>query len=577
MVEVNRRLAGILAADVVSYSAQMGADDAGTLARVRALRTDVIEPLAATHGGRLFKATGDGFLLEFASAVQALQCAIAIQTALNAQTDGLRLRIGVHQGEVVPEGDDLFGDGVIVAARLEPLAEQGGIVISSRVKEDASGKMMLEVDDLGEPELKNIAAKIRVFRVRLDEGGRAAPSQPTLALPGKPSIAVLAFANMSGDPDQEYFSDGISEDIITQLSSGTALFVIARGSSFTYKGRAVDVKQIGRELGVRYVLEGSVRRAGERLRISAQLVEAETGNQIWAHRFDRTAADVFAVQDEISEAVALAIGSAVADAEMQRAMRRPPRSLGAWDLYQQGLWHTGRINAAANDEARRLFEQAITMDPMFAAAHSKLSVAYGFAAIHYKNLPQNEALRLNIFHARKAAELDLGDAEGHAMLAIALLWSGDMENALLSARRALSINPNCAAAHVTLGAILAFTGKTTEARAAYAEFERLSPRDPFIADMNIVIIQSHYFNRDYEQSLAVCRHQLVAWPDYPLTHFFMSMALGQLGQIEEARAALATAKTWWGLGYDPGIRSAWVRPEDHEHQFEGLRKAGWVG
>jgi adenylate cyclase len=576
MVEVNRRLAGILAADVVSYSAQMGADDAGTLARVRALRTDVIEPLAATHGGRLFKAMGDGFLLEFASAVQALQCAIAIQTALNAQTDGLRLRIGVHQGEVVPEGDDLFGDGVIVAARLEPLAEHGGIVISSRVKEDASGKMMLEVDDLGEPELKNIAAKIRAFRVRL-EGDQAAPSQPTLALPGKPSIAVLAFFNMSGDPDQEYFSDGISEDIITQLSSGSALFVIARGSSFTYKGRAVDVKQIGRELGVRYVLEGSVRRAGERLRISAQLVEAETGNQIWAHRFDRMAADVFAVQDEISEAVALAIGSAVADAEMQRAMRRPPRSLGAWDLYQQGLWHTGRINSAANDEARRLFEQAITMDPMFAAAHSKLSVAYGFAAIHYKNLPQNEALRLNVFHARKAAELDPGNADAHASLALALLWSGDMENALLSARRALSMNPNCAAAHVHLGAILAFTGETTEARVAYAEFERLSPRDPFIADMNIVIIQSLYFNRDYEQSLAACRHQLVAWPDYPLTHFFMSMALGQLGRIEEARAALATAKTWWGSDYDPGIRSAWVRPEDHEHQFEGLRKAGWVG
>jgi adenylate cyclase len=571
-----RRLAGILAADVVGYSAMVAADEPASLARVRALRTEIVEPAAAAHDGRLFKTMGDGFLLEFASAVQALRCAIAIQTAVNAQPDGLRLRIGVHQGEVVAEGDDLFGDGVIIAARLEPLAEHGGIVISSRVKEDASGKRAVETEDLGEPELKNIAAKIRAFRVRLD-GGATAPARPTLALPGKPSIAILAFVNMSGDAEQEYFSDGISEDIITQLSRDSGLFVTARGSSFTYKGRATDIKQIARELGVRYVLEGSVRRGGERLRISAQLVDAETGNQIWAERFDRTMADLFAVQDEISEAVAVAIGVAVTDAEVRRAMRRPPRSLGAWELYHQGLWHAGRVNVTANDEARRLIEQAIAIDPMFAAAHGRLSVLYGYAVIHYRNVPKDEGLRLNLLHARRAVELDPADADGHAHLAIALLWHGDMENALLSARRALSISPNCAQGHMRLGMALVFNGENASGRAALAEAARLSPRDPSIADMNIVVIQSHYFERDYEQSVAVCRQQLVAFPDYPITHHHMAKALAQLGRVEEAHAALAVAKARLGPTFDPAFLFPWLRPEDHEHVVEGFRKAGWEG
>ncbi|HEY7972858.1 MAG TPA: adenylate/guanylate cyclase domain-containing protein [Xanthobacteraceae bacterium] len=286
--EATRRLAGILAADVVGYSAMIGADEPGTLARVRALRADVVEPLAAAHEGRVFKTTGDGFLAAFASAVQALRCAIAIQDALRSRGDGLRLRIGVHQGEVVPEGNDLLGDGVIVAARLEPLAEPGGICISARVCEDAAGKLALEVDDLGTPELKNITQPVRVFRVRLD-----APERPALPLPERPSLAVLPFQNMSGDPEQEYFADGVVEDITTALSRTGWLFVIARNTAFTYKGGAVDVRRVGRELGVRYVLEGGVRRAGRRVRITGQLIEAATGGHIWADRFDGDLADIF--------------------------------------------------------------------------------------------------------------------------------------------------------------------------------------------------------------------------------------------------------------------------------------------
>jgi adenylate cyclase len=334
MDDANRRLAGILAADVVGYSAMVGTDEPATLARVRTLRTDIIDPVAAEHGGRLFKTTGDGFLAAFASAMQALRCAIAIQERLRAEPDGLRLRIGVHQGEVVAEGDDLLGDGVIIATRLEPLAEPGGICISGRVREDAAGKIALEVDDLGTPELKNIAAKVHVFRVRI-----GTPERPALPLPDKPSIAVLAFTNMSGDPEQEYFSDGIADDIITELSRNHSLFVIARNSSFTHRGRAVDIRQVARELGVRYVLEGSVRRGGERVRVNAQLIDAETGNHIWAERYDRDLAEMFAVQDEITLAVTRAIGTVVAVAEQRRALRRPHRSLTAWEAYQRGLWH----------------------------------------------------------------------------------------------------------------------------------------------------------------------------------------------------------------------------------------------
>jgi len=578
MGETSRRLAGILAADVVSYSAMVGADEPGTFARVRALRTDLIEPLAATHGGRLFKTMGDGFFLTFASAVQALRCAIAIQDTLRAQPDGLRLRIGVHQGEVVPEGDDLLGDGVIVAARLEPLAEPGGICISARVREDAAGKMALEVDDLGEPALKNIAAKIRVFRVRL-VAPDALQSHPALALPDKPSIAVLAFTNMSGDPTQEYFSDGMAEDIITQLSHSRALFVIARGSSFTYKGRAVDVKQIGRELGVRYVLEGSVRRGGERVRITAQLVEAETGNHIWAERYDRALADVFAVQDEISDAVATAIGPAVADAEMHRAMRRPPASLGAWELYQQGMWHLAKMNPAANDEARGLFERAIERDPMFAAAYSGLSLFYLSAGALYLTMPLIEALQLGTMRARKAVELDPGDVDALAQLAKTLSTLADMDNAEAIARQALSINPNCAQAHWVMGAVLIFTGRPAEGRDALGVFARLSPRDASIATARSAIAISHYFERDYERCVEATRRLLSGHPDLPLTYRWLAAALGQLGRTEEASAALEKSIALSPHEFDVYVRNRvpWMRPEDYEHMLDGLRKAGWQG
>ena len=398
-----------------------------------------------------------------------------------------------------------------------------------------------------------------------------------LPLPDRPSIAVLPFANLSGDPEQEYFSDGVAEDIITELSRDRALFVIARNSSFTYRGRSVDIKQIGRELGVRYVLEGSVRRQGGQIRVTTQLVEAATGAHIWAERYDRDQHDVFAIQDEITQAVAVAIGPAVADAEMHRAMRRAPNSLGAWDLYQQAMWQMGRSDAAANDTARGLFLRAIELDPMFAAAYSGLSRSETRAFVHFQTMTLDGAAQTASIHARKAVELDPADADAHASLAATLLMQGDMDNALAIARRALSLNPNCAHARWALGAVLVFTRRMADGRQALADYERLSPRDANIIAAHRQIAISYYLEGDYARCVEAAQRQLSARPDITVTYRWLAAALGQLGRTEQARAALARA-----LGppmHDPAVygrnRVPWMRPEDHEHLLEGLRKAGW--
>jgi adenylate cyclase len=365
-MSATRRLAAILAADVAGYSRLIGADEDGTLDRLRSVRAEVIDPKIAAHHGRLVKTMGDGLLVEFASVVDALRCATEVQqemTGLNsdiADAERIEYRIGIHQGDVVVEDEDIFGDGVNVAARLEGLSDPGGICISARVQEDAAGKLDLSFEDLGEQALKNIARPIRAYRVRTGSGP-SATVQAALPLPDKPSIAVLPFQNMSGDPEQEYFADGMVEEIITALSKIRWFFVIARNSSFTYKGRAVDMKQVARELGVRYVLEGSVRKGGNRLRITAQLVEAETGNHLWAERYDRDVSDIFAVQDEITERVVAAIEPELYAAENIRSQRKLPESLDAWECVIRALSAIGQGTHEATVDAEALCRRAIVI------------------------------------------------------------------------------------------------------------------------------------------------------------------------------------------------------------------------
>src|SRR5690349_13228468 len=373
-----RRLAAILAADVAGYSRLIGADEEGTLNRLRSIRADVVDPKISDHRGRIVKTTGDGLLVEFSSVLDALRCATEWQHGVDERSaaepgdNRIEFRIGVHQGDIVVEDGDIFGDGVNIAARLEGLAEPGGICVSARVQEDVAGRLDLTFDDLGEQSLKNIARSVRIYRVRLTEAENTPESQPidrtrVLPLPDKPSIAVLPFANMSGDPEQEYFADGMVEEIITALARIRWLFVIARNSSFTYKGRAVDVKQVGRELGVRYVLEGSVRKGGNRVRITAQLIDALTGAHLWADRFDGLIEDVFELQDKVASSVAGVIEPALQAAETARSAGRPTADLTAYDLYLRAyamiLSSTGQAS-----EALRLLEQAIARDPRYGPA-----------------------------------------------------------------------------------------------------------------------------------------------------------------------------------------------------------------
>jgi adenylate cyclase len=376
-----RLLAAILAADVVGYSRLIGADEEGTLDRLKAIRAGVIDPTIAAHRGRLVKTTGDGLLVEFASVVDALRCAVEVQREL-ADRGGagsadrrIELRIGIHQGDIVVEDGDIFGDGVNIAARLEALADPGGICVSARVQEDTAGRLDLIFTDLGEQKLKNIARPIRAYRVGADKVSPP-PMQAQLSLPDKPSIAVLPFQNISGDPEQEVFADGMVEDITTALSKLRWFFVIARNSSFAYKGRAVDVKQVGRELGVRYVLEGSIRKGGSRLRITAQLVETETGNHVWAARYDRDLGDIFAVQDEITERVVAAIEPELYAAEHIRSQRKPPESLDAWECVIRALSALSQMTRESSAEAERLCRRAIAIAPGYAQAHSLLAGRY---------------------------------------------------------------------------------------------------------------------------------------------------------------------------------------------------------
>jgi adenylate cyclase len=421
---------------MAGYGRLMGLDEAGTVRALREHRA-ASDPIIADHGGRVVKTTGDGILIEFGSVVGAVECALALQQLAAERNEGvagerrMEWRIGVHLGDVLIEGDDILGDGVNIAARLEGIAEPNGICISDDAFRQVRGKVEVEFADFGEQSLKNIARPLRVYSVRQTSTPEPRPAPATRPpLPDKPSVAVLPFTNMSGDPEQEFFADGIAEDVITALSRHPSLFVIGRNSCFTYKGRAVEIRQIGRELGVRYVLEGSLRKAGNRIRVTAQLVEAESGNHVWVERYDRDLADIFAVQDEISQAATISIAPAIAQAEQQRAMRKSPDNLDAWAAYQRGLWHLGNATAADNELAETFFQQAIDLDPTFAGGYRGLAWAQMFSASQFQRRSLKEVQASAGVLARRAVQLDSADAEAHVCLSFWLFREGDGPGAL---------------------------------------------------------------------------------------------------------------------------------------------------
>ena len=479
-----RRLAAILAADVAGYSRLMGADEEGTLERLKALRRELVDPKIAEHHGRIVKTTGDGLLVEFASVVDAVRCAVAVQQAMPerntdvAADSRIELRIGINLGDVIVEGDDIYGDGVNIAARIEALADAGGVFVSNTVHDQVRDRLPLVFEDLGEKQVKNIARPVRVYQVRDVSGAQspAAPPSPALPLPDKPSIAVLPFANMSGDTEQEYFVDGMVEEIITALSRIRWLFVLARNSSFTYKGQAVAVKQVGRELGVRYVLEGSVRKGGNRVRIAAQLIDAETGTHLWADRFDGSLEDVFELQDKVASSVAGVIEPALQAAETARSVARPTNDLAAYDLYLRAyamVWSSAR----QIPEALRLMEQAIARDPHYGPALAWAAhCCYRLLLDDRSEDRKADRLKGTDF-ARRALEV-VGDDPGIlANAALALAYFGEDIGAMMAlVDRALALNPNFARGWSVSGSLRVWAGRPDIAIEHAETSLRLSPR-----------------------------------------------------------------------------------------------------
>jgi len=577
---VLRRLAAILASDVVGYSRLMGVNEERTLAQLQAHQRELLEPSISEHRGRIVKTTGDGMLVEFASVVDALRCATEIQRSMtdrNAEVptaERIEFRIGINVGDIMSEGGDIFGDGVNVAARLEALADPGGICVSGRVQEDARGKFDIPFEDAGEQRLKNIAWPVRVYKVRL--GGETPTAVPALSLPDKPSIAVLPFTNMSGDPEQEYFADGVTEDLITALSRIRWFFVIARNSCFAYKGQSTDIRDVARKLGVAYVLEGSVRKAGNRVRVTAQLIDGGSGNHVWAQRYDRDLEDIFSVQDEITETLAGAIEPELGKAERERARTRRPDDLRAWDLCQRGLWHTYKRTRQDLADAQHMFRQAIEIDPGLARAYAAAEEAFFFqfvgGYVDTGEAAKADALRF----AEKAVQLDGEDAFNRYALGRALTLVRRHDSAVFELRKAIELNPSFAQAHSALAMALATGGHPEEALPHIELAMRLSPQDPYFGQFLVRRAEACLFSGRVEEAVEAAERSLrepnIQWSRWAI----LAAAQAHLGRLEGARRSIEALRI-----LRPEIDLAFTRDywpiadaKALEYLLDGLRKAG---
>jgi adenylate cyclase len=542
---VKRRLAAILAADIAGYSRLMGADEEGTLARLKADRSELIDPKNKQHRGRIVKTTGDGILVEFPSVVEAVRCAIEVQQGMierNAQVPQdrrIEFRIGINLGDVMVEGRDLYGDGVNIAARLEALAEPSGICISQTVLNHARDKVAFEVEDAGQKTLKNISRPIHVYRIIVHPHQRkAAPQSPesSLTLPDKPSIAVLPFANLSGEKDQDYLADGITEDIITALTRFRWFFVIARNSSFAYKGKPVDATQAAQELGVQYLLEGSVRKSGQHIRISAQLIDAPSAKHLWAERYDLELTEVFAIQDEIAERVAGAIEPELLKSEGAQSAARHTGNLTAWDLVRRGTWHFHQLTRENHIKARELFREACRLDPELPEAHLWLGrVSAGVVAYGWSNNPIAN-LQEGMEAALKAIHLDERNPYAHYALAMVSVYAERFEQAISAARKAIEISPSFALGHRVLGMALLFRGSASEAIAPLEYGLRLSPYDPQNSVWFDVLALARLFSGQPEAALEAAVRALQARPQWWTSLEVLICCYAALGKWDEARS-----------------------------------------
>jgi adenylate cyclase len=573
-----RRLAAILVADVAGYSRLMGADEGGTHERLRALLREVVDPTITGHRGRIVKNTGDGMLVEFASVVDAVRCGVALQqemaerNAAVAADNRIDFRVGIHQGDIIVEAGDIFGDGVNVAARLEGLAEPGGICVSARVQEDVTGRLDLAFEDMGEQQVKNIIRPVRVYRAR-----QAAAENPVTALqsapplPDKPSIAVLPFANMSGDSEQEYFADGMVEEIITALSRIRSLFVIARNSSFTYKGQSVGVKQVGRELGVRYLLEGSVRRASGRVRITAQLIDAASGAHLWADRFDGSLEDVFDLQDKVASTVAGVIEPALQAAETARSASRPTNDLTAYDLYLRA-YAMVLSSTRQSAEALRLMERAIARDTRYGPALAWAAYCcYRLLADGRREDPAADRRKGTDF-ARRALQVADDDPGVLVNAALALAWFGEDIGAMIAlVDRALVLNPSFARGWHISGNLRFWAGQCDLAIEHLETSLRLSPRAR-VGPSLLFIGAAHFLSRRFDAAVPKLLLAVQDDPSSPLPYRYLAACYAHMGRLEEAREIVKRLLAITSVAIPPNARI--LRSPEHRELFlSGLRLA----
>jgi TolB-like protein/Tfp pilus assembly protein PilF len=582
-----RKLAAILVSDVVGYSRLAGADEDRTLARLRGLRSDLIDPAIAAHHGRIVKRTGDGSIIEFRSVVDAARCAIEIQNGLIERNAGvpqdrrIEFRVGIHVGDVVEESDgDLMGDGVNIAARLEGVAKPGAICLSEDAYRQVKSRLELQVVDLGAMQLKNIAEPIRIYSVKVGESPHVTPA----SAPEKPaprlSLVVLPFANIGGDPEQEHFVDGVTESLTTDLSRIRGAYVVARNTAFTFKGKPIDVKTIGRDLHVRYVLEGSVQRGGNRMRVNVQLIDAETGNHLWAERFDKPLADLFDMQDEIVARLAGALNSQLVAAEARRAEQAPnPDSM---DLYFQGLaWYNKSMSPDNLARARSLFDRALAADPdniealVASAGVDVLAGALSYEADLKATFAAAEA------KLSKALSSAPDHALGHMMLGAVGIWTRRTEEGIAECEHALALDRNLAEAHANIAIAKIFTGRADETEGHINEALRLSPRDTFAFGWLNVTALAHIHLGSYGQAAACARRSIEANRNFPLPYFVLGGALARLGRLDEARSTVRA-----GIALNPTyaisrVRADWRAMSDNptyltqaEGVLECMREAG---